>query len=111
MTGLVKADEVALLPARSELATLSPSVQQNEPPKRRKRGPKGPNPLSVKKKKSAVPQPVDPKAKSNAVPTGSKRKHEDEQDDPETSLKTDSGHKRKRRRRVGTEPSTDRDAS
>ena len=109
LIAFVKADEAALRPIESELAKLPASVQQAEPPKMRKRGPKGPNPLSVKKKKPIVPKPAQPKPKSNPVPIGSKRKLEDEQDGIEVSAETTQapggGHKRKRRK-LKTEPPT-----
>jgi U3 small nucleolar RNA-associated protein 23 len=108
-------DEAALRPSESELAKFPASVQQIEPPKMRKRGPKGPNPLSVKKKKPAVPQPAQPRPKSNSISIGSKRELDDEQDAVQPSAETDqapgSGHKRKRRRKTKSEPSADRDAS
>lgn len=115
LIAFVKADEAALHPAESELVKLPASVQQTELPKTRKKGPKGPNPLSVKKKKSAVSQPAKSKLKLNPMPIGSKRKLEDEQDDGEIPAETHQapggGHKRKRRRKVKPEASADYDAS
>lgn len=104
-TVFVKTDEAALRPDESELAKLSASVHQTEPP-RKKRGPKGPNPLSVKKK-STVSQLTEPKPKSQ--PT-SKRKREDEEP-ARTGQAPDSGHKRKRRRKTKTESSPNHHAS
>ena len=115
LTAFVKADEAALRPIESELAKLPASVQQAEPPKMRKRGPKGPNPLSVKKKKPMVLAGRALEQKSNPVPIGSKRELEDEQDGIEVFAETiqapGGGHKRKRRRKLKTEPPTDHDAS
>lgn len=114
MTTSEQMDEAALLPAESELANLPASAQQPEPPKK-KRGPKGPNPLSVKRKKTAVPRPAQPGFKSNSTPVGSKRKRGDEQDGVGASAESGrvpgGGHKRKRRREKNTEPSADHDAS
>ena len=105
-----KADEAALRPAESELARLPTSAQRLEPPKKKK-GPKGPNPLSVRKKKPTVPQPTKPKLEPNPTPIGLKRKYKDEPDDAKVSAKTSQapgdGHKRKRRRKTNTESSTD----
>ena len=102
-----KVDEAALLPAESELAKLPASAQQPKTSKK-KRGPKGPNPLSVKRKK---PQHAQPNMKPNSTPIGSKRKMEDEQNDvdasAETGLASGGGHKRKRRRKPNIEPSAD----
>jgi len=107
-------DEAALLPVESELAKLPASTQQPEAPKK-KRGPKGPNPLSVKRKKPAVPQFTQPKIKSDPMPIGSKRKREDVQDGVEASTgpgqASGGGHKRKRRRKPNAEPSPDHAAS
>jgi len=115
LIAFLKVDEAALRPSESELAKLPASVQQTEPPKMRKRGPKGPNPLSVKKKKPTVPQPTQPKPKSKSIPTGSKRKLDDEPDDVQASAENDQdpggGHKRKRRRKAKSELSADHDAS
>jgi hypothetical protein len=109
-----KADEAALRPAESELPNLPASGQQPEPHKKKKRGPKGPNSLSVKKKKAAVPQHTQLKPKPNPMPVGPKRKRGDEQDGvkapAETSRAPGGGHKRKRRK-MNTEPSTGHDAS
>jgi U3 small nucleolar RNA-associated protein 23 len=100
-----KSDEAALRPAEAELSKLSVSVQQAEIPRKKKKGPKGPNPLSVKKKKPAVTQIP----RSEPTSTGSKRKREDEQDVADTlagASQARSGHKRKRRRKTETELST-----
>ncbi|KAF9651513.1 hypothetical protein BDM02DRAFT_3110629 [Thelephora ganbajun] len=110
-----KADEAALSPAKSELVKLPTSAQQPEPPKKKRRGPKGPNPLSVKKKKPVVSQPDQPNLVTDHTPLGTKRKREDEQGGVEASAETSQapggGHKRKRRRKTKTEPSTDHNAS
>ncbi|KAJ7597229.1 Fcf1-domain-containing protein [Mycena floridula] len=80
LTLKVKAEneEKALLPT-----ALAPSMEPA--PKKKKKGPKGPNPLSVKKKKT--PTAVKPEA------TGEKRKRDDEADEQPT-------RKRKRRRKT-----------
>lgn len=104
-----KTDEAALRPDQSELAKLSASVQRTEPPRKKRKGPKGPNPLSVKKKKHIVPQLVQLKPQSDPSFLGVKRKHEDEAP-AGTSQAPGSGHKR-RRRRTKTESSPNYDTS
>ncbi|KAI0348620.1 Fcf1-domain-containing protein, partial [Trametopsis cervina] len=44
-------EQQSLMPSSSELAQLAPASGAEEPPKKKRKGPKGPNPLSVKKKK------------------------------------------------------------
>jgi U3 small nucleolar RNA-associated protein 23 len=102
-----KTDEAALRPDESEQVKLSASVQQPELPRKKKKGPRGPNPLSVKKKKSAVSQPAQPNPKSDPTSIGFKRKRED--DAPvDTSQASSSGHKRKRRKtKTGPSPKDD----
>jgi len=58
-----------------------------EQPKRRRKGPKGPNPLSVKKMKTqpaAAPQ-VKGNTRSDTVLAGMKRRVEDDSNDQESS--------------------------
>lgn len=107
-----QADEKALLPTQSELSAL-PSKAPAELPKKRK-GPKGPNPLSVKKKKTAENSVATSKGKGKQrVPpqhtVGEKRKRDMEEEagskdvpQPNTAEhngNVQGGHKRKRRRK------------
>ncbi|KIK81778.1 hypothetical protein PAXRUDRAFT_47563, partial [Paxillus rubicundulus Ve08.2h10] len=98
-----KAGFQALGPSIAERATLS--AQNPRDPSRRKKGPKGPNPLSVKKKTVSA----NPGRPSRTVPTvgsmlsnlpddatGEKRKRDDENEDTALPL---SMQKRKRRRK------------
>jgi U3 small nucleolar RNA-associated protein 23 len=111
LTTFTKADEAALRPDDSELAKLSTSsVQQTELPRKKKRGPKGPNPLSVKKKKPAIPQPAQPKPESKPNSIGVKRKSGDEAP-AGIGQASGGGHKRKRRRKIDTQTSPSHDAS
>ena len=103
-----QAEEQALHPSAPEAAKL-PTAAPSEPPKKKKKGPKGPNPLSVKKKK---PKPSDSatKMKDSSVmkALGEKRKRDDEDDvQPSTTASEDVGQKRKRRRKHGTRSSID----
>ncbi|KAH9857848.1 Fcf1-domain-containing protein [Lenzites betulinus] len=97
----------ALLPSGSEAATL-PAAPTQEPPKKRKKGPKGPNPLSVKKKKSQTEGSTKKSAgEAPRAQVGEKRKRDVEAEPSvPTSIPEDSGHKRKRRRRHGTGTAT-----
>ncbi|KAJ3990540.1 Fcf1-domain-containing protein [Lentinula detonsa] len=82
--------------ASTETALLASLSTSTEPVPRKKRGPKGPNPLSVKKKKTPnlLPQPQLTKSPSKAsldgkdVGSGKQEKGEDK--------KSDDTHKRKR---------------
>nr|GAT49759.1 PIN domain-like protein [Mycena chlorophos] len=58
-----KDEEQALHATGSEKSTLPVASTSSDPPKKRKTGPRGPNPLSVKKKKVAPPLPVAQKRK------------------------------------------------
>lgn len=93
-------EEEALKPSGSDLA-LIPKAEEL---KKKRKGPKGPNPLSVKKKK--VPPPSQAR----------KRKREDEEEDkpqqgagedhadPQETSQPRSGRKRKRRRNGAAVP-------
>ncbi|KIM51095.1 hypothetical protein SCLCIDRAFT_144025 [Scleroderma citrinum Foug A] len=86
-----QSEQQALGAAPSELAKI-PSQPTNPP--RRKKGPKGPNPLSVKKK---VVRPTDMRmlrgGSSESLPIGEKRMREGEDE------QVPAPHKRKRRRK------------
>ncbi|KIJ21592.1 hypothetical protein PAXINDRAFT_95138 [Paxillus involutus ATCC 200175] len=97
-------EEQALGPSIAERATLS--AQNPRDPSRRKKGPKGPNPLSVKKKTVSAntgrPSRTVPTVGSRVsnLPddaTGEKRKRDDEDED--TALP--SAMRKKRRRKHG----------
>ncbi|KAH7924860.1 Fcf1-domain-containing protein [Leucogyrophana mollusca] len=112
------AEESALHPGAPDSALILSNSA--EPTKRKKKGPKGPNPLSMKKKKVAPPEPstTTGQAKTAKVtrtadesPTGSKRKRDSASDDGhdwqadprpdeagEDVVRT--GKKRKRRRKT-----------
>ncbi|KAF9240950.1 Fcf1-domain-containing protein [Melanogaster broomeanus] len=96
-------EEQALEPSVAERATL-PSQSPSDPP-RRKKGPKGPNSLSVKKKtKTILPQTIpNPSSKLFNLPVdiamGEKRKREDEED----TAPAPGTRKRKRRRKPGNQ--------
>jgi len=92
-------EEKALHPSAPEIATL-PSTAPPEPPKKKRKGPKGPNPLSVKKKK---PKPDIPTPAETMKQTGEKRKHVDDVGEGTVQSHTteeNGGHKRKRRRKA-----------
>ncbi|KZT06891.1 uncharacterized protein LAESUDRAFT_652645 [Laetiporus sulphureus 93-53] len=103
------AEAKLLHPSAPEIAGL-PSTTATEPPKKKKKGPKGPNPLSVKKKKpkseqlSSHNERRTPFASEQSRMSG-KRKRD------EPNINTDKDHKtkdesiraRKRRRRRGNQ--------
>ncbi|THH20248.1 hypothetical protein EW146_g1096 [Bondarzewia mesenterica] len=128
------AEQQSLAPSTSESAKLKAAAPpQPEPLKKKKKGPKGPNPLSVKKKKT-VEQPILAKAKTdkgkgkesqkgasfNNVTrpdakdkAGEKRKRDDEAEIGGVPKHADDqdvrkeGHKRKRRRKTTSHPSSE----
>lgn len=86
-------EEKAIQPTATELATIR-ADNPAEPPRKRK-GPKGPNPLSVKKKavpRARQPAPTTGSDKAESV-TGQKRKSTD----VEHETTTPTARKRKRR--------------
>ncbi|KAI0724472.1 Fcf1-domain-containing protein [Cerioporus squamosus] len=100
-------EEKALHPTAPEAAKL-PTTAPTEPPRKKKKGPKGPNPLSVKKKKpnAAATTKDAPPAKSKAE-VGEKRRREDGDVDSSSTHMEGTGHKRKRRRKHGPSSSAD----
>ncbi|KNZ73474.1 rRNA-processing protein utp23 [Termitomyces sp. J132] len=97
----------ALQPSPSELTFIGPSTSA-ETPKKKKRGPKGPNPLSVKKKKKLpVESPSSTKGKtksviahiSTSVSTDKKRKRNEHDDQPHSSSIVDNTMQQKKRQR------------
>ena len=103
---ILQAEQEALAPSISERAILKAATPQAEPILRKKKGPKGPNPLSVKKKapKSAA-QEVKERAKVintariEMVETRSKRKRLDG-----AESNSQPTPKRRRRRRPTSPP-------
>jgi len=89
-------EEKALLPSAPERGqVVGPGAE--EPPKKKRKGPKGPNPLSVKKKKV--------KTDDGAQATGSKRKREGDhssrlQGDGDNGVTFEDKSKRKRRKKI-----------
>jgi U3 small nucleolar RNA-associated protein 23 len=108
----LQAENLALAPTAAESAKITPKPGAAPPPVKRK-GPKGPNPLSIKKKsKVAPPKPIaSDKGKIKDRPAGLKRKREADEGvaeeargdlglkGQETRIVVGAGHKRKRRRK------------
>lgn len=90
----VQAEEKALLPSDPERSRIT-AERSTEAPKRKK-GPKAPNPLSVKKKKVRTDE-------SNQTKVGEKRKFEEEHSTHPGgggTLEADGKPKRKRRKKI-----------
>ncbi|KZT30343.1 PIN domain-like protein [Neolentinus lepideus HHB14362 ss-1] len=98
-------EEQALLVPDAEKAHLPPIASTIEPPKKKCKGPKGPNPLSVKKKKTKSDTSVSPANTASREfgggQVGSKRKREDADVSRDEALRMDGdvGLMRKRRRK------------
>ncbi|EPT04253.1 hypothetical protein FOMPIDRAFT_1114186 [Fomitopsis schrenkii] len=91
------AEEQILHPSAPEIAALPSSGAPAEPPKKKK-GPKGPNPLSVKKKTSKTePSSHNSKPQSEQGDSGGKRKRTGDDD---VEAQTSQAHKRRRRRKL-----------
>jgi len=99
-------EEKSLHASTSEVKAVS-SAASSEPPKKRK-GPKEPNPLSVKKKKTALEsaRTSKPDGGRDDESVGLKRKRDDSAQDG--ASEADLGHKRKRKRRKKAEGTEDR---
>ncbi|KAF8213376.1 Fcf1-domain-containing protein [Mycena galopus ATCC 62051] len=108
-----KSEEQALHATGSEKQSLVPSTS-TEPPRKKKKGPKGPNPLSVKKKKVEIQPPAKDKGKGKEKPrdaaVGEKRKR-DVTDDNETTTRDqqpaesqDEPRRKKKRKRKTADP-------
>ncbi|KAK0481899.1 Fcf1-domain-containing protein [Armillaria novae-zelandiae] len=107
-----KTEEESLHPSAPDIALVGPS---SDPPPKKRKGPKGPNPLSVKKKKVDNP-PTKGKNTSrthndSAPLTEKKRKRDEDEDgtDPELESAVRSVRKRKRRRKVAEDLHEDKD--
>lgn len=91
-----------LLPTALETAHLTTPASTTEVQKKKRKGPKGPNPLSVKKKLKqpvTTPRAVPNKDTNIASTVGEKRKRPNNDNPPSLDTAADSGHKRKRRRK------------
>jgi U3 small nucleolar RNA-associated protein 23 len=97
-----RAEHDALGPSKSEKAALNAVTPQVEPVVKRKKRPKGPNPLSVKKKtpKSTVPATT---GVENAD-VGSKRNRQEADDIGGVSVETHPKPKRRRRQKAASRP-------
>ncbi|THH34113.1 hypothetical protein EUX98_g30 [Antrodiella citrinella] len=97
-------EEKSLHASRSEVKAAS-SAATAEPPRKKHKGPKRPNPLSVKKKKTASEPSRKSKDESqDSQTTGSKRAPDGPaQDEPSE----DAGHRRKRKRKRKAEEGSD----
>lgn len=100
---ILQAEQNALGPSVSEKAMLNAVAPQPEPRVKKKKGPKGPNPLSVKKKtpKHRIQQEkkttATPAAQDEKVDAGKKRKREEaEGGSGSVSVETESKPKRRR---------------
>ncbi|KAI0669979.1 Fcf1-domain-containing protein [Trametes maxima] len=104
-------EEKALHPSAPESATL-PTSGVEDPPRKKKKGPKGPNPLSVKKKKPKT-DAAKPSKKEESDDTkpqvGEKRKRADDVEAPaSTEVRSETtGHRRRRRRKHASNASTE----
>ena len=98
----IQTEQDALAPSTSEIAILNAATPQVEHVPKKKRGPKGPNPLSVKKKtqKHSVQVPkkanVASMARGEQVEAKGKRKRDESDSNGETSS---PGPKRRHRRK------------
>ncbi|TFY68347.1 hypothetical protein EVJ58_g1058 [Rhodofomes roseus] len=102
-----KAEEQVLHPSAPEIATLPSTSTPAEAPKRKMKGPKGPNPLSVKKKKPKADPSAPNKAanESEQGHAGAKRTRGEDADGNvdggEEPSSQGAGRKRKRRKKMG----------
>jgi len=108
-----RAEQEALGPSTSEKAMLSAATPQVEPVVRKKKGPKGPNPLSVKKKapKHAVQEArktrVAATPRVEKVEIGNKRKRMGGHDAIGVSVETTPKPKRRRRHKTASRTGVD----
>ena len=107
-------EQEALGPSTSEKAMLSAATPQVEPVVKRKKGPKGPNPLSVKKKappKHAVQETkktrVAATPRVEEVEIANKRKRLEVDDGGGVSVEMTPRPKRRRRHKTATRPEMD----
>ena len=93
----VQAEEKALLPSAPE----SRQVTTEEVPKRKRKGPKGPNPLSVKKKRAST--------NDSQATAGTKRKREEGRMSQSDGVEHEGKPKRKRRKKAALAHTKDPD--
>ncbi|KAJ7666411.1 Fcf1-domain-containing protein [Mycena rosella] len=115
-------EEQALHPTGSEQQSLARPSSSTEPPRKKKKGPKGPNPLSMKKKKvetaSKPPAKDKGKGKEKEQPAkdaavGEKRKRDDADDQPSArqeqqppDSQQDEPRRKKKRKRKAADSET-----
>ncbi|PIL32042.1 hypothetical protein GSI_06746 [Ganoderma sinense ZZ0214-1] len=103
-------EDKALHPTKPEAAKLTPTTSAATELPRKKKVPKGPNPLSMKKKKPKPEENVSAAKSEFPDPTaqvGEKRRwQDDDQEEGAMSTKEGSTHKRKRRRKHGGQSSS-----
>jgi len=92
----------ALGPSKSEKATLNAVTPQVEPVVKRKKRPKGPNPLSVKKKVPKVTLATT--TRDEKVDVGSKRNREEVDDIGGVPVEAQPKPKRRRRHKAVSRP-------
>jgi U3 small nucleolar RNA-associated protein 23 len=95
-----RAEKDALGPSTSEKAMLNAVTPQVEPVVKRKKAPKGPNPLSVKKKVPKGTVPVTTRVEKADV--RSKRKREEADDVDGASVEAQPKPKRRRRHKAAS---------
>ncbi|KAH8102589.1 PIN domain-like protein [Cristinia sonorae] len=97
-----EANEEKSMHASTSETKLGATAASSEPPRKKRKGPKGPNPLSVKKKKAEPLKQSKPHrtGESSASTTGAKRTSD--RTTEEGHSEADSGHKRKRKRKRKT---------
>ena len=103
LSALPQAEEKALHPTAPEAEKLPSTSTPVDPPRKKKKGPKGPNPLSVKKKKPKADTSAPPNSSETKAMVGEKRRRDDDgADNPVSQTEgAASTHKRKRRRKHG----------
>ncbi|KAI0283324.1 Fcf1-domain-containing protein [Russula aff. rugulosa BPL654] len=99
-----RAEQDALGPSKSEKATLNAVTPLVEPVMKRKKRPKGPNPLSVKKKAPKATLTVASPPRVEKADVGSKRKPQEADDIHGGSVETQPKPKRRRRHKAASRP-------
>lgn len=109
---VIQAEQQTLLPSTSELKQITPTSEPSEPPRKKRKGPKGANPLSVKKKKAKTAEPLAKVRTTTAGPSSSRMEEADAQIGQKRKAKESETHsevteeggvrKRKRRRKTAT---------
>jgi len=94
----------ALGPSKSEKATLNAVTPPVEPVVKRKKRPKGPNPLSVKKKAPKATVAATTRVEKADVASKRKRQEVDDNDIGGVSVETQPKRKRRRRHNAASRP-------